>query len=354
MIKVAFLTKNLDIGGIERAILNYLNYMDKLKYEITLFLDEGEGIYLNEVPKDVKIVNLNMCKSRNFLWRKIVNFFKLGYYSLKYYHKFDFAASFTTTVKSNTILAKRFSSNNAIWYHGEYWNTDEEAKRFVKYSNSLKYKKVVFVSNYVKDKYVNFTHSKQNLFVINNPIDHLKMIKNSQEDLGLKREKYTFLNVGRHEEKAKNLIALLNVTDRLLKDEYDFDLWMVGSGPDTDLYKSIISRLQIEDHVKMFGKQSNVYPFYKIADAFVLTSVTEGNPVVYLEAKVMNLPIISTNVSDAKIELDGYGIVCDINEDAIYEAMKEFLDKGYKIKNPFDPVVYNRDVLSKLYEVIGL
>ena len=78
MIKVAFLTKNLDIGGIERAILNYLNYMDKLKYEITLFLDEGEGIYLNEVPKDVNIVNLNMCKSRNFLWRKLVNFFKLG------------------------------------------------------------------------------------------------------------------------------------------------------------------------------------------------------------------------------------------------------------------------------------
>ena len=30
MIKVAFLTKNLDIGGIERAILNYLNYMNKL------------------------------------------------------------------------------------------------------------------------------------------------------------------------------------------------------------------------------------------------------------------------------------------------------------------------------------
>ena len=47
-------------------------------------------------------------------------------------------------------------------------------------------------------------------------------------------------------------------------------------------------------------------------------------------------------------------MVCDINEDAIYESMKEFLDKGYKIENPFDPVVYNRDVLSKLYEVIGL
>lgn len=353
MIKVAFLTKNLDIGGIERAILNYLNYMDKLKYDITLFLDEGEGIYLSEVPKDVKVINLNMCKSRNILWRKLCNFLKLSYYSIKYFHKFDFAASFTTTVKSNTILAKRFSKNNAIWYHGEYWNTEDEAKKFIKYSNSLKYKKVVFVSNYVKDKYLNYTHSNQELFVINNPIDHLKMIKNSQVDLGLKKEKYTFLNVGRHEEKAKKLTLLLNVTDRLLKDGYDFDLWLVGSGPDTDLYKSIISRLQIEQHVKMFGKQSNVYPYYKIADAFVLTSEMEGNPVVYLEAKVMNLPLISTDVSDAKIELDGFGIVCDKTEDAIYDAMKEFLDEGYKIKNAFDPVVYNRDVLSKLYEVIG-
>ena len=77
MIKVAFLTKNLDIGGIERAILNYLNYMDKLKYEITLFLDEGEGIYLNEVPKEEKNDNLNMCKSRNFVRRKLDKLFKL-------------------------------------------------------------------------------------------------------------------------------------------------------------------------------------------------------------------------------------------------------------------------------------
>ena len=38
--KIAFFTKNLDIGGIERAIINYVNNIDKEKYEIYLFLDK--------------------------------------------------------------------------------------------------------------------------------------------------------------------------------------------------------------------------------------------------------------------------------------------------------------------------
>ncbi len=73
---------------------------------------------------------------------------------------------------------------------------------------------------------------------------------------------------------------------------------------------------------------------------------------MFLETKVMNKPIISTDVSDAKIELDGYGIVTDINEDSYYNAMKNFLENGYKIKRKFDPEKYNNDILKKLYKVI--
>ena len=159
MKKIAFLANNLDIGGIERAILNYLKYIDKSKYDITLFLDDASGIYYDQVPKEIKVIGFNMAKDGNALVRKTINFLKLLYFSIKYYNKFDFAASFTTTVKSNTILAKIFSKNNAIWYHGDYWSNDKEAKKFIKYSNSLKYEKVVFVSNFIKEKYQNYTNS---------------------------------------------------------------------------------------------------------------------------------------------------------------------------------------------------
>ena len=248
---------------------------------------------------------------------------------------------------------KVFSKNNAIWFHGEFWHNNVEANKFLKYVRADKYKKVVFVANKLKEVYLEARpDTKQKLYVINNLIDYNKMLENSKKQINLKHKKITFLNVGRHEEYAKKLSILLNASARLLKSGYDFDLWLVGDGPDHQMYIDLVKKLKITNHTKFFGKQNNVFPYYNLCDCVVLSSFTEGNPVVFLEAKVMNKPIISTDVSDAKIELAGYGIVTNINEDSYYKAMKNFLENGYKIKKKFDPEKYNNDILKKLYKVI--
>ena len=352
MKKIAFLANNLDIGGIERAILNYLKYIDKSKYDITLFLDDNSGIYYDELPKEIRVVGFNMAKKGNILIRKATNFVKLAYFSLKYHNKFDFAASFTTTVRSNTVLAKKFSKNNAIWYHGDYWNDETEAEKFISYSNSLKYKKVVFVSDFLKKKYQKYVDSNQKLYVINNPIDYKTMIKNSEINLGLKKKRMTLINVGRHEDEAKNISMLIHVVNKLLKQGYDFDLWLIGDGEDNEKYRKMVKEFKINDHVTFFGKQNNVFPFYKQADALLVSSRMEGNPVVYLESKVMGVPVISTDVTDAKTELDGFGIVSNNDEESFYQAIKYFLDNGFHLEKKFDPIRYNESTISKLYEVI--
>lgn len=351
--KIIFLTYNLDIGGIERAILNYVKFIDKDKYDVYLMLEKKEGIYLNEIPSNIKVINYNICRSKNIIYRKFINFLKIIYFSLRYYHKFDFSACFATSVKSCAILAKRFSKNNAIWFHGEFWHNNTEANKFLKYVKADKYKKIVFVSNRLKKIYLNARpNTKQKLYVINNLVNYNEMLENSKKKINLKHEKTTFLNVGRHEDCAKKLSVLLKISSKLLNDGYDFDLWLVGDGPDHQLYVDLVKKLKITNNVKFFGKQNNVFPYYRLCDCVLLSSCTEGNPVVFLETKVMNKPIISTDVSDAKIELDGYGIVTDINEDSYYKAMKNFLENGYKIKKKFDPEKYNNDILKKLYKVI--
>lgn len=351
--KIIFLSYNLDIGGIERAILNYIKQLDKNQYDVYLMLERKEGIYLKEVPDSVKIINFNICTSKNIIYRKTINAFKLFYYSLKYYNKFDFSACFATTSKSSAILAKRFSKNNAIWIHGEYWYNKEEANKFIKYIRMEKYKKIVFVANKLRENYLRERpNTKQKLYVINNLVDYKTMINLSLENVDIKKEKLTLLNVGRHEEYAKKLTILLNSCAKLLKEGYDFDLWLVGDGQDNTLYKKLVSDLKISENVKFLGKKNNVYPYYKLCDCVVLSSFMEGNPVVYLESKVMNKPIISTNVSDAKIELDGYGIVTDFDSDSYYNGLKQYLDNGYIIKKKFDPKKYNISVLKKIYEII--
>ena len=49
----------------------------------------------------------------------------------------------------------------------------------------------------------------------------------------------------------------------------------------------------LEDNIKFLGKKKNPYPYYKLADAVVLSSDYEGYPVVFLESYILNKPIIT-------------------------------------------------------------
>ncbi len=351
--KIAFFARGLGLGGIGRACINYVNLINKEKYDVTLFLEKKEGLFLDDIDSSVHIIDFNLNSNKNILVRKFMNFFKLIMFTIKYYHKFDFAAQFATSIKSGAILSKFFSSNNAFWFHGNYWKNQEEANRFVKYLRIKKYHKLVFVSFYSMSLYQKaFPNSKQKMYVINNPIDYEMIIRKSREKINIKKHKMVLLNVGRHEEETKKLTRLIKCVARLINQGYDFEVWLLGSGDDTKMYQDLVRQLHMNKHIKFLGSSTNVYPYYLASDAVLLTSITEGNPVVYLEAKTLNKPIISTDVSDAKKELLGYGIVTENSEEGFYQGLKEFLDKGYLIKKKFDYKKYNDEILAKLYQMI--
>ena len=138
----------------------------------------------------------------------------------------------------------------------------------------------------------------------------------------------------------------------MVDDGYEFNLWMIGDGPDTKLYTDFVNDNNLQGVVTFFGRKTNPFVYYKSADAVVLSSVMEGNPVVFIESRILGKPIITTDVSDALIEVkDKYGIVTKINEESYYGGLKQFLDNGFICK-PFDPEKFNQDILEKLIEVI--
>ena len=102
----------------------------------------------------------------------------------------------------------------------------------------------------------------------------------------------------------------------------------------------------------MLGKKSNPYKYIVNSSAMVLSSVREGYPVVFIESMVLNVPIITTNVSDAKKDIEGkYGIVVSNDDNSIYYGMKEFLDNGFTIKNKFDYLKFNENIEKEVIEV---
>ena len=81
----------------------------------------------------------------------------------------------------------------------------------------------------------------------------------------------------------------------------------------------------------------------------MLSSIREGYPVVFIEAMVLNKPIITTNVSDAKIDIaNKFGIVVNNDDNSIYDGMKEFIENGYEMKSKFNYEEFNKEIEEKV------
>ncbi len=353
MKKIVFCLNNLDYGGIETAFLNLTNKIDYQKYEVTLILERKEGVFLNNLDKRVKVIDYNVSDSKNILKRKITNRLKLITFILKNYHKYDFAANYATGRIVGSILSRYLSKNNCLFVHGNIFEDDYHKKAFLKRIKAPRFKKIVFVSNDLKRKYLKLVpNTKQKLYVSNNMINAERIIRLSTE-LEIKNKKTTLIHIGRHQEEEKNIMMLLEVIKKLKDLKYDFQVYLIGDGDNHLEYIEKAKELGIEDYVIFKGSLPNPYPYLKASDALVLTSKLEGNPVVFLEAMVLNIPIITTNVSDSKEIIDKkYGLVSKVDIDSYSDILKKFLDKGFKIKEPFDYFAYNEQVLKNIEKVI--
>lgn len=370
MEKLVFSAVSLDVGGIETALVTLLNYLAKqkeneeYKYEITLFLEKKEGIFLNEIDKRIQIKEYSPCKLKLALIRKFINLVKQTVFKLKYKDKFDFSCAYATYSKPASFIARTASENSCLWVHSEYMkmfnNSKEEYARFFDGVKAKEFRNIVFVSENAKNIFIeNFKNNKDfvnKASVIYNFIDAEEILRKSQEKITdcKKEDTFTFLNVGRHTEQDKKLTRLIEVAKKLNEDNLNFRILLVGSGNRTQEYKEKIKEYKLENRVIFLGKKQNPYPYFKIADSLILTSEYEGFPVVYLEAMILNTPIITTDVSDSiKIIQDKYGVVTRKDIDSIYEAMKKAIINGIAQKEKFDYKKYNQEIDEKLEKLIN-
>jgi glycosyltransferase involved in cell wall biosynthesis len=71
---------------------------------------------------------------------------------------------------------------------------------------------------------------------------------------------------------------------------------MVGDGGERKMLESLATELGIASQVTFWGQQLDVAPFFSAADAFIMSSKSEGLPISLLQAFSVGLPAIVTNV----------------------------------------------------------
>lgn len=357
--KILFTAYTLDVGGVETALVSLLNELIK-KYDVTLILEKKQGIFLKELNNKINVVEYNPNQNKNMLIRKTINLLKRICFIIKNKNKYDFAASFATDSKMGSFCARNASKNNALWVHTDYlafYNNDRNKMisffKFIKYN---KFKNIICISNKARESFIKILNAKNNVYVINNLIDYKSIMEKSKELIDLKKDSQniTFLNVARHEEESKKITRLILVAEKLKKDNEKFKIILIGDGKDNILYKNMVKEKELTENIIFLGYKENPYPYFKISDCLILTSEFEGYPVVFNEAKVLDLPIVTTDVSDAKMDIDGkFGIVTEKNVNSICEGMKKIINEGYCTKEKFNAQKFNNEILNKLKVLIN-
>ena len=355
--KVLICANDLCVGGIEKSLIEMLNAIDYNNIEITLLLNSKSGKFLKYLSPKIKVAEYKLNSNKNVIIRKIINRFNYIKFICKYRNKYDVTICYASYIKLLSKIVRKICKNNYIWIHTDYIAQSgiEEAKRFFDEMQYKKFSNLVFVSQIAKNKYLKYFRAKnQNYIYCPNLLNTNDLDIKSNEKINEKKgEKFVFVNVGRHHEHSKRLTNLFNAI-KLLKETYaNFEVWFVGDGPEHEMYKELVNKLEIAEYVKFLGIKTNPYPYFKIADAFILTSDYEGDPVSRMEAFYFNLPIITTAVGDRNYLNETNSIIVEKNPKSISQGMKKLIKniENYKYKNTVAD--RNKNILKKLNNIIN-
>lgn len=355
--KILQVINNLDIGGAETLLKNYLltNGDKDIENDICL-LGGGNTFIVDQLKqKDIQVFNLGLKNKYNFRQaiKGIADIIKEYKYDCVHIHLFP-------GQYYGAILAKKFNSLPFIFTEHSTFNKRRDIKLFYpieKWSYKY-YKKLFCISEMTKRALVHWMPSLANKTeVLHGGIP----IRNSK---GENEEKvYDLVLVGslRGPEKGVDIYikAIKQVEDQITK------AVVVGDGVLKDELIDLRNSLGLENKIEFVGNRDDVNSFLQRSRMFVLPSRWEGFGLAIVEAMANKLPVIATNTGGIpEIITDGYdGLlvkkedVNDLSEKIAYllvnkERAKELAENAYNTAlNKFSIEVYTEKMNSYYKEI---
>lgn len=339
--KVVFFVNSLYGGGAEKVLQTLLRHLDRQRFEITLYSLHWEKLDDN-YPSDITYRYIyGHGKWSDYLKTFVYQYFSpLLFYRLFVKGKYDTEVAFiegystrivsgSTNPHSKKIAWVHIDLKNNHWTDVAFRNRKEEQ---ICYKN---FHQVIAVSESVKNVNDILFPNLQSSIYIYNPVPSKEIISKSKEPWmkDLMIEGFIFVTSGRLT-KQKGYDRLLEAVARLQKENFHFEVLIIGEGEERRALEQQISHEGLERNVRLLGYMNNPFPIIAKADCFVCSSRAEGFSLVILEAMILGLPIISTNCSGPN-ELVGdseYGLLVNNSVDGIYRGMKRFLDNPQYVK----------------------
>lgn len=175
--------------------------------------------------------------------------------------------------------------------------------------------------------------------------------KVKRKELSLNEDDFVLLSVGELSER-KNQKVVIDALNKMKENGKIGNIvyLMVGKGDLENEFKSLVTKVGLECHVKFLGFRTDIDELCKTVDCFVHPSIREGLGIAPLEAMAAGLPLISANVNGIKDYTENGVTGCCLDPLNV-EDMIEAIEMMHDNKNFRDNCAMNNYNVAKKYDI---
>lgn len=313
--KICFVTPTLQMGGMERVVSLLSNHAAKNGYDVYIIclMNKKSYYYLDD--------RVNVLEPAFEYKKGLLNKTKVFYHvsSCLFNVRPSVVLSFSEVFNPLSIISAKLA--NVPVYISDRSNPKKKlsflTQRLRKFTYPLA-KGIISQTELAKIISLNKGYNN-NITVIPNPLreinDNIKRIKEP-----------IIISVGRLVP-TKNYKELIDIFFEI-ENEKNWQLWILGDGPDRDDLQEHINKLKLNDRVTLFGAVKDVDSYLSKASIFAFPSISEGFPNALSEAIAYPLPCIAYDCPAGPADLiknEENGFLIPINDRGSFKIHLEKL-----------------------------
>lgn len=391
---ILFVIPSLAAGGGEKSLVSLLSQIDYNLYNVDLFLFNHEGLFMEYLPKQVNVLppqklhqlfSMTILKSiaalllkgkiylaynralfavknrlikdvserEQYTWKNVAP-------SIKIIEKeYEAAIGFLEKTSIYFCIEKVNARKKIGWVHNDYdklgMNPQFDQPYFEQLNN------IVTVSEECADVFKRrFPDQKDKVNLMYNVVSPMMINKMADQEHNVfdkKENEITILTVARlHHQKGLELA--IEACGELLNKGYKIKWFVIGDGDERVRLTKLIEKNKLEKNFILLGLKANPYPYIKQADLYVQTSRFEGKSIAIDEAKILNKPIVVTNFSTAKDQINNEkdGLIVSMSPNGVIAGIERLITdqelRSSLINNLKSLHLGTEEEVYKLYKII--
>lgn len=388
---------DMEIGGIERSLINMLESFDYERYNVSLLVCCHRGDFMHLIPRQVNLLpeissysvfrkSVTQCAKEGRYGAVLIRFLAKSLASIKArrrkfvegpgYIQMQLEARFSSLIlprlqneydlaisyawPHDIVIKKVRAIKKVAWIHTDYSKLEIDNK--LDLEGWDKFDQIVSISDACTDSFLTkYSGLKDKIIPIENITSPDFVRKLANEESGIELEEDAFFNivsVGRlsYVKGFDMAVEALNILHE--RGMTNIKWHVVGFGGYGEELRKLIAHKQLEDSFLLLGKKSNPYPYIYQCDLYVQPSRYEGKAVTVTEAQILGKPIIITNYPTSTSQVkDGIdGMICDTSPDGIADSIERLYRNSElrsKLANYVNSQSYsNNSELNKLYRLL--